>query len=82
MNLLSSSVLISLEKKSYSRKTPGSNPEVLGIVVACQVGLKGVKEMAEEHEASQPYKCAICGAKFDSQVQLQNHLKSCTQKKN
>jgi DNA-directed RNA polymerase subunit RPC12/RpoP len=37
--------------------------------------------MAEEHEARQPYKCAVCGAKFDSQDQLQNHLKSCTQKK-
>lgn len=38
--------------------------------------------MAEEHEASQPYKCAVCGTKFDSQEQLQDHLKSCTQKKN
>ena len=36
--------------------------------------------MSEEHEARQPYKCAVCGAKFDSQDQLQNHLKSCTQK--
>jgi DNA-directed RNA polymerase subunit RPC12/RpoP len=33
--------------------------------------------MAEEHEARQPYKCTVCGAKFDSQDQLQNHLKSC-----
>jgi hypothetical protein len=37
--------------------------------------------MAEEREARQPYKCAVCGAKFDSQDQLQNHLKSCTQKR-
>ena len=37
--------------------------------------------MAQEHEARQPYKCAVCGAKFDSQDQLQNHLKSCTQKR-
>src|SRR6266436_7135134 len=36
--------------------------------------------MSEEHEAPRPYKCAVCGAKFDSQDQLQNHLKSCTQK--
>jgi Zinc-finger of C2H2 type len=43
--------------------------------------LKDVKQMAEEHEARQPYKCAVCGAKFDSQDQLQNHLKSCTQKR-
>jgi hypothetical protein len=42
---------------------------------------KEVKQMSEEHEARQPYKCAVCGAKFDSQDQLQNHLKSCTQKK-
>jgi threonine dehydrogenase-like Zn-dependent dehydrogenase len=42
---------------------------------------KGGEGMAEEHEARQPYKCAVCGAKFDSQDQLQNHLKSCTQKK-
>jgi threonine dehydrogenase-like Zn-dependent dehydrogenase len=42
---------------------------------------KGGEAMAEEHEARQPYKCAVCGAKFDSQDQLQNHLKSCTQKK-
>jgi DNA-directed RNA polymerase subunit RPC12/RpoP len=34
--------------------------------------------MAEEHEAQQPYKCAVCGAKFDSQQQLQDHLKQCT----
>ena len=26
--------------------------------------------MAEEHEASQPYKCAVCGAKFDSEVKF------------
>jgi hypothetical protein len=25
--------------------------------------------MAEEHEAQQPYKCAVCGEKFDSQEQ-------------
>jgi DNA-directed RNA polymerase subunit RPC12/RpoP len=36
--------------------------------------------MSEEHKASQPYKCAVCGAKFDSQEQLQDHLKHCTQK--
>jgi Zinc-finger of C2H2 type len=42
---------------------------------------KGDESMAEEHEARQPYKCAVCGAKFDSQDQLQNHLKSCTQKR-
>jgi threonine dehydrogenase-like Zn-dependent dehydrogenase len=42
---------------------------------------KGGEAMAEEHEARQPYKCAVCGAKFDSQDQLQNHLKSCTQKR-
>jgi threonine dehydrogenase-like Zn-dependent dehydrogenase len=41
----------------------------------------GGATMAEEHEARQPYKCAVCGAKFDSQDQLQNHLKICTQKK-
>jgi hypothetical protein len=37
--------------------------------------------MAEEHEARQPYKCAVCGSKFDSQQQLQEHLKSCTKNK-
>jgi hypothetical protein len=37
--------------------------------------------MAEEHEAKQPYKCAVCGAKFDAQEQLQEHLKTCTAKK-
>ncbi len=37
--------------------------------------------MAEEHEAEQPYKCAVCGSKFDSQQQLQEHLKSCTKNK-
>jgi hypothetical protein len=42
---------------------------------------KGVKWMSEEHEARQPYKCAVCGTKFDSQEQLQQHLKSCTAKK-
>jgi len=31
--------------------------------------------MSEEHEAHQPY------TKFDSQQQLQQHLKSCTAKK-
>ena len=36
--------------------------------------------MAEEHEARQPYKCAICGVKFDSQEQLQQHLKNCPKK--
>ena len=36
--------------------------------------------MSEEREAIQPYKCAVCGAKFDSQGQLQDHLKKCTQK--
>jgi DNA-directed RNA polymerase subunit RPC12/RpoP len=36
--------------------------------------------MTEEHEAKQPYKCAICGAKFDAQEQLQEHLKKCTAK--
>jgi DNA-directed RNA polymerase subunit RPC12/RpoP len=36
--------------------------------------------MAEEHEAQHPYKCAVCGAKFDSQDQLQEHLKKCTAK--
>ena len=41
----------------------------------------GVRQMAEEHEAKQPYKCAICGAKFDAQEQLQEHLKKCTEKK-
>src|SRR4029450_11455432 len=25
---------------------------------------------------------AVCGAKFDSQAQLEDHVKSCTQKKN
>jgi len=25
---------------------------------------KEVIQMAEEHEARQPYKCAVCGAKF------------------
>ena len=39
-----------------------------------------VIQMAEEHEARQPYKCAVCGAKFIySQDQLQNHLENCTQ---
>ena len=37
--------------------------------------------MSEEHEARQPYKCAICGTKFDSQEQLQQHLRNCTEKK-
>ena len=36
--------------------------------------------MAEEHEAQQPYKCAVRGEKFDSQEQLQEHLKKCTAK--
>jgi len=40
-----------------------------------------MKQMSEEHEARQPYKCAVCGTKFDSQQQLQQHLKSCTAKK-
>jgi hypothetical protein len=39
---------------------------------------KGEKTMAEEHEAQQPYKCAVCGQKFDSQQKLQDHLKECT----
>jgi threonine dehydrogenase-like Zn-dependent dehydrogenase len=43
--------------------------------------VKAGKAMGEEQEARQPYKCAVCGAKFDSQEHLQNHLKSCTQKK-
>jgi hypothetical protein len=30
--------------------------------------------MTEEHEAKQPYKCAIC-AKFDAQEKLQEHYK-------
>jgi hypothetical protein len=30
--------------------------------------------MTEEHEAKQPYKCAICGAKFDAQEKLQEHI--------
>ena len=37
--------------------------------------------MSEEHEARHPYKCAVCGTKFDSQPELQEHLKSCTAKK-
>ena len=37
--------------------------------------------MSEEHEARQPYKCAICGTKFDSQEQLQQHLRNCTERK-
>jgi hypothetical protein len=41
----------------------------------------GASPMAEEHEAQQPYKCAVCGSKFDSQQQLQEHLKSCTKNK-
>lgn len=36
--------------------------------------------MAEEREAQQPYKW-VCGSKFDSQQQLQEHLKSCTKNK-
>src|SRR5207249_8661875 len=36
--------------------------------------------MAEEYEAQQPYKCAVCGEKFDSQEQLQEHLKKCRQR--
>jgi hypothetical protein len=58
---------------------------ITGIVVAlciAKFSKQEVNYMAEEHEATHPYKCAICGAKFDSQDQLQNHLKSCTQKKN
>jgi DNA-directed RNA polymerase subunit RPC12/RpoP len=39
-----------------------------------------VKQMVEEHEAQQPYKCAICGAKFDAQQQFVEHLKQCTEK--
>jgi DNA-directed RNA polymerase subunit RPC12/RpoP len=35
--------------------------------------------MVEEHEAQQPYKCAICGARFDAQEQLAEHLKQCTE---
>jgi DNA-directed RNA polymerase subunit RPC12/RpoP len=42
--------------------------------------LGGGEAMAEEHEAKQPYKCAICDAKFDSQEQLVEHLKQCTEK--
>jgi hypothetical protein len=37
-------------------------------------------KMSEEHEAKQPYKCAVCGAKFDAQEQLQEHLNKCTAK--
>jgi ribosomal protein L37AE/L43A len=37
--------------------------------------------MPEEHEAREPYKCAVCGEKFDSQERLQQHLKQCTAKK-
>jgi hypothetical protein len=37
--------------------------------------------MSEEHEAQKPYKCAICGEKFDTQERLQDHLKNCTAKK-
>jgi hypothetical protein len=33
--------------------------------------------MTEEHEAKQPYKCAIC-AKFDAQEKLQEHIRKCT----
>jgi hypothetical protein len=36
--------------------------------------------MAEEHEVQQPYKCAVCSEKFDSQERLQEHLKKCTAK--
>lgn len=37
--------------------------------------------MSEEHEARQPYKCAVCGNKFNSQPELQEHLKHCTVKR-
>jgi DNA-directed RNA polymerase subunit RPC12/RpoP len=33
-----------------------------------------------EREEKHPYKCAICGEKFDSQDQLQQHLRTCTKK--
>ncbi len=36
--------------------------------------------MTEKPEAKQPYKCAVGGAKFDGQEQIQEHLK-CTAKK-
>lgn len=38
--------------------------------------------MSEEHEAREPYKCAVCGTKFNSQPELLAHLKYCTDKKN
>jgi hypothetical protein len=35
---------------------------------SCLNYIKEVKQMAEEHEARQPYKCAVCGAKFDFRI--------------
>ena len=64
------------------KKQPAAQPWHHCCAWSCLNYIKEVKEMAEEHEARQPYKRAVCGAKFDCQDQLQNHLKSCTQKKN
>jgi hypothetical protein len=36
--------------------------------------------MAEEHQAQHPYKCAVCGDKFDLQEQLQDQLKEMHEK--
>ena len=33
-----------------------------------------------EREESQPYKCIICGAKFDSREELQQHESKCVEK--
>jgi hypothetical protein len=61
-----------------------NNAAAGGILVALRVlaSERGWIRMAEEHEARQPYKCAVCGEKFDSQEQLQEHLKKCTAKTN
>ena len=35
----------------------------------------------EEQKLKEPYKCALCGERFDSREQLQKHERSCTPKK-
>ena len=34
-----------------------------------------------EREETQPYKCAICGEKFDTREQLEQHVQNCAQKR-
>jgi len=86
LNKTADCVKVVLKPNETRAMTPKTNRLSKGEVFSDMQGdhsafSKGGEAMAEEHEARQPYKCAVCGAKFDSQDQLQNHLKSCTQKK-